>query len=258
MTDNAPFTIKTMSREELNFAIDLAYAEGWNPGLDDASSFYTADPEGFLVGCLGDRPVGCISAVSYGRSFGFLGLYIVVPEYRGKGYGKELWNTAVERLKGRCIGLDGVVEQQENYKKRGFLFAYRNIRFEYRPGKKRENGNSPAAIPLTSAYLDVLSEYEKDCFPANRHGFLKSWLDMPHAKPIGCFLGNVLQGYGVIRKCREGYKIGPLFADNADIAETIFTELCSDVKPGQPVFFDVPEVNRKAMEMVESRNMTKV
>ena len=38
------FEIRTMTGAELDFAIDLAAAEGWNPGLHDADAFYAADP----------------------------------------------------------------------------------------------------------------------------------------------------------------------------------------------------------------------
>jgi hypothetical protein len=60
-----------MTRAEIDLGIDWAAAEGWNPGLHDAESFYAADPGGFLVGLLDNEPVGMISAVKYGHSFGF-------------------------------------------------------------------------------------------------------------------------------------------------------------------------------------------
>ena len=87
-----------MRREELAFAIDLAAAEGWNPGIDDAECFFAADPGGFLICELAGEPVGCVSAVSYGRRYGFVGLYIVRPEFRGQGHGLRLWHAALHRL----------------------------------------------------------------------------------------------------------------------------------------------------------------
>ena len=69
----------------MDFAIELAAAEGWNPGIHDANCFYCTDPDGFFIGLLNGRIIGCISAVSYDGVFGFLGLYIIVPEYRGRG-----------------------------------------------------------------------------------------------------------------------------------------------------------------------------
>jgi GNAT superfamily N-acetyltransferase len=123
------FSIRTMTRNEVDFAIDLAAKEGWNPGLHDAGSFFRTDSHGFFVGLVGGRPIGCISAVSYNRVFGFIGLYIIVPEYRGKGFGMALWKRAMEHLEGHNVGLDGVIMQQGNYRRSGFKYAYGNIRY---------------------------------------------------------------------------------------------------------------------------------
>ncbi len=84
------FMIRTMKRNEIDIAIEWAAAEGWNPGLEDADSFYAADPTGFLIGLIDDEPIASFSVVKYGNSFGFLGFYIVKSEHRGKGYGKTI------------------------------------------------------------------------------------------------------------------------------------------------------------------------
>ncbi|MFC6519843.1 GNAT family N-acetyltransferase [Undibacterium arcticum] len=113
------YTIRVMTRQEVDIAIDWAAAEGWNPGLYDANCFYAADPNGFLIGLLGDEPIATVSVVKYGDSFGFLGFYIVKPAYRGKGYGIQIWNAGLAQLRGRTIGLDGVVDRQGNYQNSG-------------------------------------------------------------------------------------------------------------------------------------------
>lgn len=92
------YEIRTMNRSEIDLAVDLAADEGWNPGLYDADAFYAADPNGFFIGLLNDEPVGCISAVSYEKQFGFIGFYIIKPGLRGKGYGLKLWQHAVNYL----------------------------------------------------------------------------------------------------------------------------------------------------------------
>ncbi|MEO8509106.1 MAG: GNAT family N-acetyltransferase, partial [Betaproteobacteria bacterium] len=114
------YRIATMTRAEVDLAIDWAAHEGWNPGLDDAASFHAADPEGFLLGRLGNVPVATISVVRYGATSGFLGLYVVRSDHRGHGYGKRIWDVGLARLAGRNVGLDGVVAQQDNYRKSGF------------------------------------------------------------------------------------------------------------------------------------------
>ena len=65
-------TIRTLSLQELRVLIDWAAAEGWNPGLEDAAMFQAADPEGFIGAFVGSDMVAAISAVAYGRDFGFI------------------------------------------------------------------------------------------------------------------------------------------------------------------------------------------
>ncbi|MGB7531567.1 MAG: GNAT family N-acetyltransferase [Halobacteriota archaeon] len=109
--------IRRMTEDEVAFAIDLAAEEGWNPGIHDGECFYAADPNGFFVGELDGELVGSISAVSSDDSFGFIGLYIVKPEFRGIGIGTRLWEVGRAYLTDHNIGLDGVVEQQPYYQR---------------------------------------------------------------------------------------------------------------------------------------------
>src|SRR5882724_1254258 len=113
-------SIRTMRPEEISIAVNWAAAEGWNPGLADGSCFAAADPEGFLIGELDGAPAATVSCVNYGSAFAFLGFYIVRKDLRGSGHGLQIWNAAIARAGQRVIGLDGVVAQQQNYRKSGF------------------------------------------------------------------------------------------------------------------------------------------
>jgi len=81
------YTIRNATREEVGIAVEWAADEGWNPGLHDADCYYAADPTGFLVGYLGDEPIATVSAIKYGKTFGFAGFYIVRPDHRNQTYG---------------------------------------------------------------------------------------------------------------------------------------------------------------------------
>lgn len=247
------FTIKTMSRKEVDIAIEWAATEGWNPGLHDADCYFTADPNGFLVGLIGDKPIATISVIKYGESFGFLGFYIVKPEYRGKGYGIQIWNAALNYLEDRNIGLDGVVAQQDNYKKSGFKLAYRNIRYEGIGGCPPPHDSE--IVKLSSLPFEAIDSYDRPFFPENRSKFIKSWINQPECHSLGIMQNGELSGYGVIRACRVGYKIGPLFADNPELAESLFLALKSKVKSTEPVFLDIPAVNKSAVALAERYNM---
>jgi ribosomal protein S18 acetylase RimI-like enzyme len=250
------YTIRRMRRDEVDLALDWAAAEGWNPGLNDAGCFYSADPEGFFIGLLDDEPVGCISAVAYGSSFGFLGLYIVRPEFRGRGFGIRLWHRGMARLEGRNVGLDGVIEQQENYKKSGFQLIHRSVRYQ---GTASGDGTlDPGVVPLSEVSFDNLLRHDRFHFPDLRGTFLEKWFSQPDSVAFGFVSDEGLFGYGLLRRCRLGFKIGPLFARDEMIAESLFSALAGGAEEGEPIFLDVPEPNRAALRLAERHNMEKI
>ncbi|UTW04162.1 GNAT family N-acetyltransferase [Amphritea atlantica] len=248
------YTIKTMDRKEIDIAIEWAVKEGWNPGLHDADCYYSADSNGFLIGLLGDEPIATISAIKYGESFGFIGFYIVKPEHRGKGYGIQIWNAGLKYLEGVNIGLDGVVTQQENYIKSGFKLAYRNIRYEGVGGGTHPQ--NAEIVELATLPFETIDQYDQPFFPANRSQFAQSWITQPESHALGILQNGQLAGYGVIRKCRNGYKIGPLYADNPELAESLFLALKSTTRSSETIFLDTPDINPAAVALAEGNNMS--
>lgn len=273
------YMIRKMTRHELDLAISWANSEGWNPGLHDAETFYATDPNGFYLGIKNGKPVASISAVAYGDSFGFLGFYIVQPQFRGMGLGREIWNAGMKHLEGRNIGLDGVLEQQKLYERKGFWTCYKSIRHQgagtglERTGIKsrvwpesRAGLESKAGPESRTEGIEYLSEvpmedllaYDDQFFPAPRHVFIKSWIRQPGVIAIGALNNGDLVGYGVLRECYQGYKIGPLFADNEKIADALFSALCGHAPQGAPVFLDTPEPNIAALDLAKRHNMQPV
>lgn len=251
------YAISTATRDELDIAVEWAAAEGWNPGLHDADAFFAADPGGYLIGKLGDEPVATISAVRYGASFGFIGFYIVRPDYRGQGIGFQLWEAATAQLAGRNIGLDGVVDQQDNYRKSGFILAHRNIRYAGRAADCVVGETTTAHVQdVSSLPFDAVSAYDQAFFPEHRDAFLKHWLALPQSHALAWVDDGMIRGYGVIRACRNGHKVGPLFADNTHIADALLSCLCRTVPAEDEVFLDVPEPNPAAVKLAEDRGMT--
>ncbi|MEX6504394.1 GNAT family N-acetyltransferase [Pseudomonas zhanjiangensis] len=243
-----------MTRAEVDIAVDWAAAEGWNPGLHDADCYYAADPNGFLIGLLGGEPIAVISVVKYDDHFAFLGFYIVKPGYRGQGYGKQIWNAGLAYLRGCTIGLDGVVEQQNKYMKSGFILAHANVRYQGYAGG--EVAADAQIVPLATLPFADLIAYDRPLFPASRSTFLRGWIDQPEGTALGILQAGQLAGYAVLRKCRVGYKIGPLFADTAELAERLFLALKARAPAGAEVFLDAPAVNAAAIEMAQRHGMT--
>ncbi len=256
--------IRNMTRSEAEELVAWAAREGWNPGLHDVELFWATDPEAFIAAELDGEVIGGGAITSYNGEFGFMGLFIVRPEYRGRGFGNTLWHVRRQRLLDRLrpgarIGMDGVFDMQNYYAKGGFVFSHRNMRFRTEitelPTTSRDDDKN--IIPLVAVPFDQLLGYDHTCFPAARPNFLKEWISQPDALALGYVRDGKLNGYGVVRRCGEGCKVGPLFADNTQVAEALYARL-AEFAVGGPLFLDAPENNPAAMAFVAQHQMAEV
>ncbi|MCL7375261.1 GNAT family N-acetyltransferase [Streptomyces sp. 35G-GA-8] len=223
--------------------------EGWNPGKSDRHSFFPTDPGGFIFGRLNGEAVASVSAVRYGTGFGFIGFYIARPAVRGQGYGIQVWRAAMARLNGRNVGLDGVVDQQENYRKSGFRKAWNNVRYEGVPAAI----GIPDDITLIDARkvsFDHIAAYDRRFFPAERDAFLASWIGLPDRTSLAAVHDGELRGFGAIRPCSGASRVGPLYASSPGIAAALLSGLAATV-PGKPVAIDIPDINAPSVRLAE-------
>lgn len=246
------YTIRRMQADEVKLAVDWAEKEGWNPGLNDAKMFFAADPQGFFIGLLDDEPIAVGSAVVYDNIFAFCGLYIVKKEFRGQGFGLKLTEERLKYTGNRITGIDGVLEKVSVYERIGYVASHKQIRYAL----KDVNGFSlsPDVVDLKAIPLKQVEAFDAKYFQAKRAPFLEEWIHQPHSFAFGFLEEGELKGYGVIRKCVSGYKIGPLFADTPLIAHTLFESLVSKAEEG-PIYLDIPEPNKNAQALVKHYKM---
>jgi GNAT superfamily N-acetyltransferase len=257
------FSIRTLPPHEIALAVDWAAAEGWNPGLADATCFATVDPAGFLLGEIDGEPAATISVVNYDDRFAFLGFYIVRAALRGRGYGWRLWQAGMAHAGERSVGLDGVVTQQENYKKSGFVLACRNVRYG---GVIAVPSPSPDLVrdPVTNGMMELaeipfaaIVADDAVVFPASRTAFLRTWIGAPGHIGRAMVRDGRLCAWGVIRPCRRGFKVAPLLAGDRASAEAVFAALVAAVSGGE-ILIDVPEPNAAAVALAREAGLSPV
>lgn len=246
--------ISPMTLDDLRVAIDWAAAEGWNPGLEDAEAFHAVDPDGFLMGWLGDTPVSAISVVRHSQHFGFLGFYLCDSRYRGKGYGWETWKTGMAVLGDRVVGLDGVPAQEQNYCKSGFKLVHYTKRYAGRIDARAH----PQCRFATSADMEKLLQMDLDISGTDRAAYLKAWLSQIQSRRTLVFeVGGRVAGFGTIRVCRDGHKIGPLFADDAEVALSLIQALVAYAE-AQHVYIDIPDPNDAGVDLAKTLGLQPV
>ena len=243
---------RSLNLDGLRILVDWARQEGWNPGPYDADVFWATDPEGFVGLYKGDALVGGGAIVRYTDAFGFMGLFIVRPEYRSRGIGRQIWYARRDRLLARmgpdaCIGMDGVVAMQPFYARGGFIPAYREVRY-CRTGERL--ALDPRVSPISGADWSEMLAYDEGVMGYARPAFLRPWLSLPGNKAFRYDDGSGRRGIAVVRKAHEGWKTGPLFADDPEVAEALY-RACLQAVPGENLYCDVPMANPAAVSLLE-------
>ena len=248
------FGIRDMTLGDLKLAADWAAAEGWNPGLEDAEAFHGVDPGGFLMGWLGDTPVTAISVVRHSDTFGFLGFYLCHPDHRGKGYGWATWQAGMAHLGIRTVGLDGVPAQEANYARSGFQLVHHTKRYAGRIAGKTDAGCGP----LDDAERSSVLAMDRSVSAADRGAYLSAWTaDTATRHTLAVRTEDRLAGFGTIRACRQGHKIGPVFAPDAVIAERLIRALVAHANASE-VMIDIPDPNRAGIGLAGAMGLEPV
>ncbi|MFD5322314.1 GNAT family N-acetyltransferase [Streptomyces sp. NPDC127092] len=247
--------VSRASLQDWSLVRDWCAAEGWNPGAADAPAFFAQDPEGFFMGRVDGEPVSAISVVNYGDDFSFLGFYLVRPDLRGSGHGLATWRTALAHAGGRTVGLDGVPAQQDNYRRSGFVPAYRTARYV----GEVPLPDRPVTGVVVAERVDraELAAYDSACHPADRPRFLAAWLGAPGHRALVRLTDGRVSGYGVVRPAEQEARIGPLFADTPADASALLDALAAEARAfGAPrIAVDMPEANPAAARLALSRGL---
>lgn len=236
----------------LQTLIKWAREEGWNPGFYDADVYWQTDENGFYGFFHNDELIAGGAIVSYNGEFGFMGLFIVKPTYRGSGIGRQLWYKRRDALLSRlnenaAIGMDGVVAMQPFYQKGGFEIAFKDERYE-RLGEAFEIDKNIS--PIEAFDFDNILAYDKIGFGFARPQFLKPWLNIPKSKSFKYTKNGEVQGFAMIRPIPLGWKVGPLFAENAEIAEALY-QACLSANIGESLYIDIPMTNENAVTLIK-------
>ena len=218
------------SAEEFRAIVDFALREGWQPGMHDDEVYFPTYPTGFFIGELGGVGVSYVSVVKYGESFAHLGYYLVEKPHRGKGYGLKTFNVGLASLSENCnCSLNALADKVYLYERSGFQPAWEVNRYKFSASfatHQLSEVDAPSTISILPSSLvefEAISKYDAAAFGISRNAFLKNFLstqDRHHFSAVDG-AGGVC-GIVSVKKLLnndDGWRIGPLFADNALIAK---------------------------------------
>jgi GNAT superfamily N-acetyltransferase len=244
-------SFQTATLDDVRQMITWANQEGWNLGLDDAEAFWQADKTGFFVARVKSEMVAAISVVNHDRHMAFLGLYLCHPQFRGQGIGFGLWRHALTHAGSRCVGLDGVAEQEENYAKSGFVRQGAITRLQGTLQSTTLGDTRFVNMPLD---LDRVAELDMHAIGYERLKFLYHWIcdDVLSRKTIVAEKDGTVTGFATARQCFEGVKIGPIIAQSNTDAMMLLTAAASLFNT-EKIIVDLPGTQNEFIKMLCAR-----
>ncbi|CAG2170590.1 unnamed protein product [Oppiella nova] len=117
------YRIRHLRKHEISQLLQLCQKEGRHMGTaEEVQSWLQFDPKGFYVAVDEDGVIlGSCCGIRLSGSRGYLGMYVVSAQWRGIGIGKQIWNSAIQHLGSRNLGLSAVADLFQLYRdKAGF------------------------------------------------------------------------------------------------------------------------------------------
>ncbi|MBP8952668.1 MAG: GNAT family N-acetyltransferase [Armatimonadetes bacterium] len=242
-------TIRTFTREDIPFGMELKNLAGWNQLPDDWERFVAWEPEGCFVAQHEGTDAGTAITINYDNRFGWVGMVLVHPDMRRKGIGTALLDACIDYLEGcgvDAVKLDATPMGKQLYDTIGFKDEYLI---------ERQQATAPdcrvpdCIAPLTEAHLDAVLAMDFRAFGADRGRVIRALLADPGAPAFVCLDGGEVAGYTLGRRGMHADSIGPWCATGPDAALALLQAALA-ARAGKPVFMDISLANSHVLQMV--------
>jgi GNAT superfamily N-acetyltransferase len=259
-----------MTEADLDDGLRLSRSSGWNQALDDWRLLLSLGPGLFRVAVSDGRIVATGGAVRYGRDLAWICMILVDPAERGHGLGTRIFDEVLDRTRRlrdagelHAIGLDATPLGLGIYLQRGFVGAASGesdaasadpgSRLGARPDLLRMRAEPPfpaadapphgvaplsrGVAPLSTGDLDGVLALDRAVFGADRSAVLRwAFAQAPDLARI-VRVGSRVRGYGFGRHGDHSDHVGPVVAEEADLARQLVAS-CLSIGQSRPVLLD--------------------
>ena len=214
--------LRAMTPGDIPAGMRLKELAGWNQTASDWRRFLERSPQGCFVAEVDTQVCGTVATIPFDDRFAWIGMVLVDPEHRGRGFGTTLLERAIDyldELNLSALKLDATPQGKPLYEKLGFRSEYEIWRWTRRRSPSDCATSSTAARePISPELLESICEFDRQVFGADR-GFLLTSLheDAPQFTQ-GMFRAGILTGYAFGRRGSFADHLGPWMATDAGTA----------------------------------------
>jgi GNAT superfamily N-acetyltransferase len=226
--------IHRLTADHLDGALALSTLMGWNQRLEDWCRLIGLAPSGSFVALDGGRVIGTAIGIDYGHC-GWIAMMLVAPEYRGRGLGAQLLESAMAAVPMDLpLRLDATPLGRPLYERHGFALETSLTRY-VRPAAATSSAIASEVSPLLPADLPEVARSDAGIFGGIRARLLERIHD---AGPEYAWrAGAAPMQYCLGRTGRLFDQIGPVVATTAPAAIALASAALPAAK-GRPVVVD--------------------
>ncbi|KAF8794615.1 hypothetical protein HNY73_002582 [Argiope bruennichi] len=250
---NSSYTVRSVRSEDIPELAELARENFFQFPVSSLKFWSQLDPDGIKVAVnqVG-KVVGVCSTVKNSENLYFGGMFIVQEKSRDADVGRKLTNECHEHAGNSNIGVNCSRTKMGLFKRRGVEIIetdWKSLEYEtYNPVKPCVlSDDLPAGVeilPFQASYMEAVLTYDRLLVGYERRSTIEtSCTDKECNKTLVAMKDGRCVGFGSIKLNILGLgRVGPLYADDASIAEAMVKRLITDM----------PEANGFTMVTVSS------
>lgn len=213
--------IQTFQPEHLDAAVELSRQAGWPHRKEDWALVLSLS-KGF-VALENGRVVGTAMATLLGETCATVNMVIVDESMRGRGLGRQLMQAALDAAENRECRLVATADGLPLYEKLGFAAR----------GKVCQHQGIPSATerPAGVAWVDSVDPAELATLDAQAFGADRAALFAALGSRARFALvqeQGVIKGFAALRSFGRGEVIGPVVAEDVEIAKDLIAFILSE------------------------------
>ncbi|MGD9769857.1 MAG: GNAT family N-acetyltransferase [Pseudolabrys sp.] len=257
-SDPALDTGTLLRPEDFGDAAALVREAGWNQidadwriFLDLGKVFAVRNGEGRVI---------ATAAVLPFDGFGWISMVLVAGDFRRRGLASQLMRRCIDALvAGGCVPvLDATPDGRQVYGALGFEDTWSFHRFTLRERRPLPEPDPPPSgvvvRPIDEAVWPRLCGYDAAAFGADRGALLARLRGRLPAGELVALRGDRVVGFLMGRDGRTCAQLGPLVAEDDDIARALMARAVAAV-PG-PLYVDVADAHPAIRAWLEHRGFT--
>ncbi len=210
----------------------LSQRAGWNQTESDLELLVSLDPRAnFLASFRSERfdiPLGTGTVMPVADQLYWIGMILVHPEVRRQGIARKIMQHCIDYVRqhapGATIGLDATPDGYPLYEQLGFKAITHLWRCRV-DTLSVKTGGSPARIDRIRQANEIVDYAREKKIPASPELLTRLFNHCPQ----GCFAAGSRQGgagFVMSRPGRVAPFIGPLFANDPDVARALLGVVC--------------------------------